>query len=188
MSIDPARLFRGKLLFWIAAGAGLALDLGSKAWATAAIKPESWALGAATPRVPFIDGVLAWKWAANLGAAFSVFRGRVWLLAVLAAAALAFIIGIVYRTEPRARTFLVAMGFVAAGAVGNLYDRIRFGWVRDFIYFDFDLPLHESVGFIPRRWPVYNVADVAIVAGVILLLLLPHKNAPETSSDAAGGA
>ena len=53
------------------------------------------------------------------------------------------------------------LGLVLGGAIGNIIDRVRLGAVADF--FDFDL--------IFMRWPAFNVADMAIVCGVILILL-----------------
>ncbi len=63
----------------------------------------------------------------------------------------------------RAETMLVAiaLGAIAGGAVGNVIDRLRFGWVEDFIHF--------HVG--GWSWYVFNVADAAIVCGVTALVL-----------------
>ncbi len=55
-------------------------------------------------------------------------------------------------------TMSVALGLIAGGAVGNVVDRVRFGAVTDFL----DLP----------RWPTFNVADCAIVSGVVLVFVL----------------
>jgi signal peptidase II len=71
------------------------------------------------------------------------------------------ILGIIIRTPIRFWVVLVALTGVLAGAAGNFVDRVRYGYVIDFI--DMDL------GFM--HWPTYNVADIAITVGVILLLL-----------------
>lgn len=58
----------------------------------------------------------------------------------------------------------IPAGLLIGGAIGNLADRVRQGSVTDFI----DLPL----------WPTFNLADVAITAGVLALLLLPERRPP----------
>jgi signal peptidase II len=58
----------------------------------------------------------------------------------------------------------IAYSLIIGGAIGNLIDRIRFGYVIDFI--DWDFP-----DFIMERWPVFNIADSAIVVAVILLFV-----------------
>lgn len=163
-------LFTHKLVFWISLAVFLVADLATKAWATAAVKPTGDAI------TPVLPG-LAWKWAENEGAAFSMFHGRVGFLVVVAASVLAVVVWYAFRANPKRWTFLLALGLVASGAIGNLYDRISLGAVRDFIFFDFDLPLwgeRSLLGFhfeIPRRWPIFNVADIAIFVGVGILMV-----------------
>jgi len=168
-----------KKLFWYVLIVGLVLDIWSKVWAENAFKPEGWIVGDPTPTHAFIEGVLAWKWAGNLGAAFSMFSGQVVMLAVVGIFALGVVFFFVSQCPANDRTQLVSLGLIGSGAFGNIYDRIRFGWVRDFIYFDFDLPFYESVSFIPRRYPVFNVADIAILFGVITLVAVQWRLAKE---------
>ncbi len=169
------RSFVERRLFWGCLVFGLVVDLGSKAWAQAKFQPDGWSPGIATEVHPIIEGVIAWKWAGNIGAAFSMLAGKVTLLAVLGVVILAGLIWYVYQSDPRERLLAGTLGFIAAGAVGNVSDRIRFGYVRDMLYFDFDLPFHEAVSFIPRRYPVFNVADIWIVVGAILLVIVVQK-------------
>lgn len=98
----------------------------------------------------------------NTGAAFGMMRGSVALLAAVSAACIAFLAWGMWRTlaAPRGEPApgfagLAASALVIGGAAGNLYDRLRFGYVVD--YLDF------------RVWPVFNVADAAICAGVFLI-------------------
>ncbi len=181
-------LFVERRLFWIILVIGLVADLASKVWAHSAVMPEGWQLGDPTPTIPVIEGVFAWKWAANVGAAFSMLAGQTVLLSVIGIAALGGVFWYVHETEPTQTSLLVGLGLVGSGAIGNVYDRVRFGWVRDFLYFDFDLPWHESVSFIPQRYPVFNVADIAILAGVVLMLIAlsrmeqPEKKQPKKKS------
>lgn len=182
MSEQPSfveRAFKSKGIFWIVLIAGLVADLASKAWADANVRPTD-------PDVtPIIDGFIGWKWAMNEGAAFSIMHGRPVLLALIAAAVLGALFLYMYKAEPKRRWFLIALGLVASGAVGNLHDRILLGYVRDFMFFIFDLPFHGwGVKFwvidfeIPVKYPVFNVADMAIIAGVLLLVLMSLKKQP----------
>ena len=170
-------LVTDKPYFWAVLVAGLVSDIGSKMWAEAAIKPIDWALSSRTPTptVPFIEGVIAWKWAANIGAAFSIFSGQTVLLATVGLIALLGILWYAHITPKSDRLMLVSLGLVASGAIGNVFDRVTRGYVRDFIFFDFELPFHETVGFIPKYYPVYNVADIWILAGAIMLLVAGYR-------------
>jgi signal peptidase II len=92
----------------------------------------------------------------NSGIAFGLFDGGGAVLTVMTLAALALLL--VYFATHTSRPLLwLATGLLVGGALGNLLDRARDGAVTDFI----DLPL----------WPAFNVADMAITAGVIALLL-----------------
>jgi signal peptidase II len=185
-SLSPLqRAFTRKGLFWIVLLAALVADIATKAWADANIRPTE-------PDVtPFLGHWISWKWAENQGAAFSILYGNPGLLAVIASIVL-IVLGIyVYTADPKRRVFLFALALVAAGAIGNLYDRMLLGHVRDFIYFDFDLPFYGfGIGSfrIPQRWPVWNVADMEIMAGVGILLVLSFKKQPKSSHASNGGA
>jgi signal peptidase II len=78
---------------------------------------------------------------------------------------------VVWMTRPTARIdrwLCMALGLILGGALGNFYDRIVFGGVRDFLY------------FYKVEWPVFNVADCGLVVGVGILLLqaaVPEKKA-----------
>ena len=107
--------------------------------------------------LPLLPPVLHLTYVQNTGAAFGLFRG--W--AVMFVAASVLIIGWIARqllrpSAPWPRSVLWGYGLVLGGAVGNLLDRIRLGYVVDFL----DL----------RVWPVFNVGDSAITIGVALLI------------------
>ncbi len=111
----------------------------------------------------------------NTGVAFSMFSGMDprWSVPLLAFATLLAIAGVVGYLGylPARPTTQAALGLVLGGAVGNLIDRIRLGYVVDFL----DLYWRRF------HWPAFNVADIAISAGVILLaveLLLEPKGDP----------
>ena len=96
----------------------------------------------------------------NTGAAFGLFQGQSFLLTIVASVGIIVLLVyvlVIYRRFPLLgkRLGRPVLGLVLGGAVGNLIDRLRFGYVTDFI--DFGL------------WPAFNIADSAITIGVILL-------------------
>jgi signal peptidase II len=170
--------FTSKGLFWIVLLVGLVADIATKALADTYIRPTD-------PEVTvIIPGFFGWKWAENEGAAFSILHGQPVLLALIAGVVLTAVFAYVFKADPRRRWFLTALALVSAGAIGNLYDRMLLGHVRDFMFFLFDLPFHGAripiIGFeIPIKYPVFNVADIWIIAGVLLLILISFKKQPK---------
>jgi signal peptidase II len=104
-----------------------------------------------------------WELAMNTGAAFSSLDHGRWskvVLVVIAFGALAMIGVMAMRTRPEQRLERIAYGMIAGGAVGNLIDRLRHGGVTDFVRWRWG----------EHRWPIFNVADAALLVGVALLL------------------
>ncbi|MBE7638496.1 signal peptidase II [Sneathiella sp. P13V-1] len=106
----------------------------------------------------FFRLVMVW----NSGVSFGMFSGgeqtRLFLIAISTVISLILLVWL-YRSD---RKFLsTGIGLVLGGAVGNIIDRIHYGRVADF--FDFDLYF--------MRWPAFNIADIAIVCGVAILLV-----------------
>lgn len=91
----------------------------------------------------------------NTGAAFGLFPGGSLFFTVIALIVAAVIIVYNYRLPSGNRLLRMALGLQLGGALGNVVDRLRLGHVTDFLDFG--------------PWPVFNVADMAIVAGVIVL-------------------
>lgn len=124
-----------------------------------------------------IEGYWDWELAMNTGAAFSALDfgdATQILLAIIAALAVCGIGIYAYRLRPDKRLERVALGLCAGGALGNLIDRLRHGGVTDFIRW--------KVG--EHRWPIFNVADVALVVGVVLLFAasaLAHRRQPRSA-------
>lgn len=115
-------------------------------------------------QTPFvlIDGVLEFYYLENHGAAFSLLQDATVFFLIVALAALAAIALILHRM-PRTRAFLlprILLVCIAAGALGNLIDRMMLGYVRDFIYFSL------------INFPVFNVADIYVTVSVALLMVL----------------
>ncbi|MBA3461138.1 MAG: signal peptidase II [Deltaproteobacteria bacterium] len=133
----------------------LAFDQGSKAWARGSLEVHQ-------PEV-VIEGFWDWELAYNSGAAFSMFAGQGMqvLLALFAAVALIGIGVIASKTRPEERITRLGLAMIAGGAIGNLIDRLRDGAVTDFIRWRW----HE------HRWPIFNIADAALLIGLVFLLV-----------------
>ena len=136
-----------------------AIDQGSKVWLL-----QVFDLAAKVPvhLGPFIDLVLAW----NTGISFSLFPqvgplGQ-WALLGVKAAAVALLW--VWLARAGSRLTALAIGLIIGGALGNAIDRAAYGAVADFVLF------HITTESWTFRWYVFNLADVAIVAGVVGLL------------------
>lgn len=119
---------------------------------------------------PFFDLVLAW----NIGISFGLFQNdsqfaQITLMVVKALAVIALAIWMA-----RSRTLLatIALGLIIGGAIGNAIDRFAYGAVVDFALF------HVQIGGNTYSWYVFNLADTAIVAGVIALLYDSFLGAP----------
>lgn len=127
----------------------LALDQGAKALVVENLQGR--------PPVPVLGGLFQLDYTRNTGAAFSIFQSGGWIFAAVALVVVAGIVVYFPRLQSRGVIVTVALGFVLGGAIGNLADRVRLGYVIDFIDFGW--------------FPVFNLADSAIVCGVGLLIL-----------------
>ena len=144
-----------RLLGFLVAAVTLAVDQGHKIWMLDVLDIAARQPVALTP---FLDLVMAW----NPGISYSLLsaetpEGRLALLALSLGATL--LLGVWLWRAPR-RITTVGLGLIVGGALGNAYDRFAYGAVADFFHF------HVG-GF---HWYIFNLADVAIVAGVCLLL------------------
>lgn len=146
-----------RLAYLFAAFGIYLVDQASKAWAVRALRyGESKTL---------VEGFLDLTYAENPGIAFGQLQeggsfGR-WFFVVLAIAAAIAVLVYFFRTTREDDRILGACALLLAGIVGNLTDRARLGHVIDFIL------LHYKT----FHWPVFNVADMSICAGALLLIL-----------------
>ncbi len=134
-------------------------------------------------RIGVIDGILALTHVRNRGMAFGLFQGieGAWLRWVLVGVALAavMIIWSYARHETTQPFVLVAFGAILGGALGNLIDRLRFGYVVDF----------ALAHWGEAEWPAFNVADSAItMGGIALFLALAREGDDDRHSEAADEA
>ena len=138
------------MLPWVIAAATLILDQVTKLLITRSFSPGD--------TIPVWPPVLYLTYVQNTGAAFGIFRGWPWMFIAIAAGIIIWIgRELLSRAPARPAALTAAYGLVLGGAVGNLIDRVRAGYVIDFI----DV----------RVWPVFNVADSAITVGVTCLIL-----------------
>ena len=111
---------------------------------------------------PFFDFVLT----RNTGISYGLFQteGPLGQWVLLGFKALAVVFLWVWLARAHLRLTALSVGLIIGGAIGNAIDRLAYGWVADFVLF------HVSAGDWRFNWYVFNLADVAIVAGVIGLL------------------
>jgi signal peptidase II len=142
------------LIFWSIMIGGLALDLWTKKAVFDWLKPQQ--------AFPVLDDFLRLITARNDGAAFSLFAGKPYFLAIISIIAIVGILLVFLFSGTKHRLIHVALGLFAAGVCGNLYDRLfQGGRVRDFI----------DVYWGTYHWPTFNVADGLLCIGVGLLII-----------------
>lgn len=104
--------------------------------------------------IPIIKGIFHITLVHNRGAAFGILKNQIPLFIITSL----FAIILIYfnlKENRQSKSYSIALSLILAGALGNLVDRLFFGYVIDFLDF--------------RIWPVFNVADSAITIGAILL-------------------
>jgi signal peptidase II len=165
--------WRAAYLF--AAAAVYLADQASKAWAVRRLRGGD--------VVKVFDGFWQFAYAENTGIAFGRLQeggefGR-WMLAGLAGLAVVGLLAYFFRTRRTEDRLLGALALLLAGVAGNLTDRVRLGYVVDFI----------DVFIGSYRWPTFNVADAAICTGAALLaldLILEGRREAREAKAAAG--
>jgi signal peptidase II len=143
----------------IAAIAVLILDQASKVWLLFVFDI---AHRGAMRVTPFFDLVLAW----NVGISFGWFQNdsQIAQISLMVIKAVAVIVLAIWMARSRTSIATLALGLIIGGAVGNGIDRFAYGAVVDFALF------HLQIGGNTYNWYVFNLADVAIVAGLAALL------------------
>ena len=105
--------------------------------------------------VKILPNIFHFTFVLNNGTAFGLFKGANAALAILSVLAITLIFFYVLKNKALSFPNSLALGLILGGALGNLFDRVRFGYVIDFLDF--------------RVWPVFNIADSAITIGTCLL-------------------
>lgn len=135
------------------ASAVIVLDQLTKAWLVANVRPGDvqQVLGDAVRLVNH----------QNSGALFGLFRDQALIFGVLSIGVIGLIVGYHARAD-RSRYLSIALGLLLGGAIGNLVDRLRLGYVVDFV----------DIGIGDLRFYTFNVADSAISSAIVLLVVL----------------
>lgn len=108
--------------------------------------------------VSIIDNLFSLKYVENKGVAFGMFSDMRWVFVALTSVLLAIIIFYMFKKRPTGKFFYICAALIIGGGIGNLIDRIFYGYVIDYL----------SLSFFP---PVCNFADYCITAGTIMLVI-----------------
>lgn len=108
--------------------------------------------------VTVIDNILDFTYVENSGVAFGMFSGMRWIFIALTAVLICAIVIYIFRKKPQSKLFYACVALIVGGGIGNLIDRIFYGYVIDYI----------SLSFFN---PVCNFADYCITAGTVLLVI-----------------
>lgn len=158
--------------YWAPAVAGLVADLVSKHLVFAALSEVP------GRRQPVLAPWLVLQLQENHGGVFGILQGKGHVFVLLTGLALGFVAWMVVKAEPGQRLLQFALGLVTAGAVGNLCDRLFFGYVRDFIYV-------EAINY-----PAFNLADacICIAAAILFVEILREGKQQKQSGNAERGS
>ncbi len=184
------------VVFLVVLGVVLGSDLIVKSWsfATVADEPVSMAMvranepGAIGYHEPVVcvPGILALHLTVNRGAVFGLGDGSQWLFIAVSVIAVVVVVRVFWVSPATLWLYHAGLGMLLGGALGNMYDRLRFMAVRDmfFLFPDVRLPFgwHWPGGNdLLYPW-IFNVADVALLVGVLLLFVISwRRNAPQVS-------
>lgn len=189
--LRPARTSAAAwLLLILVAGCGLTLDLASKQWAfqsvatiPVAIDRDRAISDTSYNPIPPHAGVQAmpadlldFRLVLNSGAVFGIGAHQRWFFVTFSAVAIAVAVWIFgWRTNVRDHLLHIGIALILAGAIGNLWDRLMFGRVRDFLHMlpGWKLPFGLAwPGGNAEMWPwIFNVADVMLLAGMAVVLV-----------------
>lgn len=190
----PSYVFLG-----IVAAVVLLFDVGTKAWAELALSP---APGKAPRVIVLIDHTLSFALAYNEGGAWGLFQSadaaiRRPFFLIVSLLAIGFIVSLYRKLVPGQWALRWGLPLVLGGALGNLSDRVARTGVVDFILYRADWvgTMNEWIGYLvsgwtkTEYWPTFNVADIAICAGVGLMAVdMVTSRRSQPSPDQAGGA
>ena len=132
---------------------GILLDRLTKLWAAGPLK--------AVGSMDFIPGIMEFHYVENRGAAFSMLWGKTWIFIILTLLIVAFLIGYLLKYRNTDGIWMrIAVSSIIAGAIGNLIDRLLYGYVVDFL----------RPTFI--NFAVFNIANIFVTCGAILFIIV----------------
>lgn len=111
--------------------------------------------------IDIIKNFLRISYVKNTGAAFSILDGNTLFVTIIGIVIIIMIIWYLYKNKVNKMIDKIGYSLILGGSIGNLFDRVCYGYVRDFI----DIQIGEY------NYPIFNLADSFIVIGVILLLI-----------------
>lgn len=111
--------------------------------------------------INLIDNFFRITYVKNTGAAFSIFSNNTILVIIISVVIIGFLLFYIYKNKGNNKLENVSYAFILGGAIGNLIDRLVYGYVIDFL--DFEILSYNA--------PIFNLADTFIVIGVILFLI-----------------
>ncbi|MGI6700934.1 MAG: signal peptidase II [Christensenellales bacterium] len=117
------------------------------------------------PEKVIIKDILTFKYAENHGASFGIFRDRPIIILVISIAATVALLAYLIINRKSHGFLRISLIFILGGAIGNIYDRIAFGYVRDFIDYTF-LETWFNINFA-----ICNVADIFLTVGTVMLII-----------------
>ncbi len=168
------------LVFLVVAAIGVIADQALKAWVVANIELH-------TGEIMLIDGWLSLVHERNTGAAFSSFEGWFSLFVVFTIVALGVLLDLQRRLKPDNLFMAATLGMILSGALGNFIDRLRFRYVVDMVrcFTEYEPFVQQLASWgLPNTYPIWNIADAAILVGVVLFLLYSTFNADEDAEEA----
>lgn len=152
------------ILIGIIFAASIIIDQLTKYWALNVLRDGG--------SIKIIGEFLRFTYAENRGAAFSILQGQRIFFVIATITMLTVLAYIYFKTKNIAKLSKLSIAMIAGGAIGNFIDRIRFGFVVDFI----DVRFGSFYNF-----PIFNIADSFVVCGTILMILLILFNKFEKS-------
>ena len=132
---------------------GLVLDRLTKVWALTSLKDSN---------VILIKDFFSLEYLENRGAAFGILQNKLILLAFVTLLVIAGMIYYIIKYKPKSKFLRISFALIISGALGNLYDRIFYKYVVDFI-----LIHYKEVYY----FPTFNVADMLVVVGTLILAI-----------------
>lgn len=102
----------------------------------------------------------------NTGAAFSIFSTNTIFVIIISILIIVGLIIYIYKSHPKRKIERISYSFILGGAIGNLFDRVIYGYVIDFL----------DIYIFGWDFPIFNLADICIVVGVILLIIDVWRN------------
>lgn len=112
--------------------------------------------------IPVIDSFFFITSHRNRGAAFGILQNKQWLFIIITFIVIGFVLYYLWQLKQERPLMSYSFSLILGGAIGNLIDRLRSGEVVDFLHFQFG----------SYQFPIFNVADSAIVVGVVVLVIL----------------